>query len=296
VNDYVQHMRLILSRKGFDSALGGVASPIFPDTALTSLPIPLPDAPKTYAEIEKGPLGCLGPIVHDLTRGAITGATPAHLDPDLGRMALPRRPGWRPAFGQTGAAATHLARSGVGIGDVFLFFGWFRAVERGSESRWRHRPNAPNLHAVFGWLQIGEVIHVDRFGPAALLEDKPWLADHPHLFFGPDPRNVIYVAADRLTLPGLGDTGLPGAGEVDRFHPRLVLTCPDGTGRSTWRLPAWFAPAENRPALTYHGDPRRWTPTGEDTRLRVVGQGQEFVLNCRNRPLAAAWILHMLGR
>jgi hypothetical protein len=39
VNDYVQHMRLILSRKGFDSALGGVASPNFPDTALTSLPI-----------------------------------------------------------------------------------------------------------------------------------------------------------------------------------------------------------------------------------------------------------------
>src|SRR4051812_32704089 len=59
-------MRLILSRKGFDSALGGVASPIFPDTALTSLPIPLPDAPKTYAELAKGPLGGLGPIVHDL--------------------------------------------------------------------------------------------------------------------------------------------------------------------------------------------------------------------------------------
>jgi len=86
-------MRLILSRKGFDSAPGGVASPIFPDTRLTSLPIPLPGAPKTYAQVAKGPNGGLGPIVEDLTRGAITGAAPTHLDPDLSGLALPRRPG-----------------------------------------------------------------------------------------------------------------------------------------------------------------------------------------------------------
>jgi hypothetical protein len=72
-------MRLILSRKGFDSALGGAASPIFPD-----------GAPTTYAQIAKGPETSLGPIVADLTRGAITGATMAHLDPDLAHPALCR--------------------------------------------------------------------------------------------------------------------------------------------------------------------------------------------------------------
>ena len=32
--------RIILSRKGFDSSSGGVASPIFSDGSLCSLPIP----------------------------------------------------------------------------------------------------------------------------------------------------------------------------------------------------------------------------------------------------------------
>jgi hypothetical protein len=287
-------MRLILSRKGFDSALGGAASPIFPDGAMTSLPIPLDGAPTTYAQIAKGPETSLGPIVADLTRGAITGATMAHLDPDLAHPALPRRPGWRPAFGQTGASATHLERCGVGVGDVFLFFGWFRAVQRGSDGCWRYESTAPNRHVVFGWMQIGEKIVVDRHGPTALLRQKPWLADHPHLSFGPDPRNVIYVAAERLMLPGYADTGLPGAGEFSYFHPRLALTCPNGTGRSTWRVPAWFAPGAGRPALTYHGDPRRWRLDGRHARLTVVSQGQEFVLDCANRPLAAAWIMRML--
>ncbi len=33
-------MKIILSRKGFDSSAGGVPSPIFPDGGLLSLPIP----------------------------------------------------------------------------------------------------------------------------------------------------------------------------------------------------------------------------------------------------------------
>ena len=36
-------MKIVLSRKGFDSACGGVASPIFPDGGYVSLPIPLAD-------------------------------------------------------------------------------------------------------------------------------------------------------------------------------------------------------------------------------------------------------------
>jgi len=35
-------MKIILSRKGFDSKNGGIASPILPDGALLSLPIPDP--------------------------------------------------------------------------------------------------------------------------------------------------------------------------------------------------------------------------------------------------------------
>lgn len=50
-------MKIVLSRKGFDSAVGQVASPILPDGKLCWLPIPesRPDSrSKRYAEIIMG--------------------------------------------------------------------------------------------------------------------------------------------------------------------------------------------------------------------------------------------------
>ena len=82
-----------------------------------------------------------------------------HLDPDIDRSADNRLPGWRPSLGQTGAAQTHLDGQGVGPGDVFLFFGWFREVEAVSRN-WRYVPRAPDLHVMFGWLEVGAVIPV----------------------------------------------------------------------------------------------------------------------------------------
>jgi hypothetical protein len=124
-------MKIILSRKGFDSSYGGVASPIFPDGALLSLPIPDARGPVTYQDLTWGQHQ-LGKVVAALTRGRIDFAAHAHLDPDLYSQICSRAPGWRPLFGQDGAAQSHLANQGVGVGDLFLFFGWFRAVEQPS--------------------------------------------------------------------------------------------------------------------------------------------------------------------
>ena len=47
-----------------------------------------------------------------------------------------------------GAAQGHLRNKEVGTGDLFLFFGWFKKyASRGKE-----------LHHIFGWLQISEII------------------------------------------------------------------------------------------------------------------------------------------
>jgi hypothetical protein len=284
-------MRLILSRKGFDSAAGGVASPILPDGRMVSLPIPGAGGRVAYEGVAKA--GGLGPLVADLTRGRIRPDAICHLDPDLDPDALPRRPGWRPAYGQTGATATHLAREGVGVGDVFLFYGWFRAAGR-AEGRWRHARAAPDLHAVFGWLQVGAVLPVAAIGRDALLRARPWLADHPHPHFpAADSRNVIYVAADRLVLPGVADTGLPGAGEVAGFREALALTAPGAPSRSHWRVPPFFSPARG-PALTYHADPRRWHEGAAGLMMRNVCQGQDFVLDCATRPEAGPWLANLL--
>jgi hypothetical protein len=298
-------MKLVLSRKGFDSAAGGVASPIFPDGTMYSLPIRAEGARTPYGRIRKGDPSAgmdVGTVVEQLTarRGKPAPTTrdaPAHLGPDLDHGALPRLTGWRPCFGQTGAAQGHLAERGVGEGDLFLFFGWFRQVVRSASGRWDYRPSAPDLHVLFGWLQVGRVLHVETISAPAVAARFPWLREHPHLHFvRPAYRthNTIYVAADRLVLTGVGDTGLPGGGEANTFSDRLVLTDPASPNRSRWRLPSWFAAGPGRPALSCNESPSRWTADGACAVLDAAPRGQEFVLDCVARPECAAWVLEKL--
>ena len=44
-------MRLVISRKGFDSTAGGCASPILPDGTMVSLPIPDEESGVRYGDI-----------------------------------------------------------------------------------------------------------------------------------------------------------------------------------------------------------------------------------------------------
>ena len=169
-------VRLILSRKGFDSTAGGVASPIFDDGTMASLPIPGKHSPIRYEEIRAGGRS-LAKVVPELTNGKVAASSPAHLDPDLVSDALrSRMSGWQPLFGQANAAQSVLTKAGVGVGDVFLFYGWFRRVEQAS-GRFRYVKQAPDLHVLFGWLQVGEVIDVARSESSRV---PAWAAYHPH--------------------------------------------------------------------------------------------------------------------
>src|SRR5262249_42398082 len=141
-------MKIILSRKGFDSSAGGHASPVLSDATMVSLPIPSRLDELAYADIamtppsrdrrsrgDNGTSSRALPAVSsyaELIRAPDAGARlagGAHLDPDLLAAARPRPVGWRPTFGQVGAAGGHLRNARVGVGDLFLFFGWFRHTE-----------------------------------------------------------------------------------------------------------------------------------------------------------------------
>jgi hypothetical protein len=295
-------MKLILSRKGFDSSAGGVASPIFPDGAMYSLPISADGARTAYGSIAKG---CtaegtdVGAVVEQLTRGRVRRAELAHFDPDLDAGALPRLPGWRPAFGQTASARRHLDGCGVGVGDVFLFFGWFRQVARDGRGPWAYARTGRDLHVIFGWLQVGEVIPVEAIGVNRVLTKHPWLRDHPHMHFSREDLrkdNVVYVASERLMLPGVGDTGLPGGGEVKRFREELALTDAGSNLRGVWRLPGWFCPERVWDRLTYHRSERAWERVTTGVKLRTVGRGQEFVLDCTTLAAEAGrWVAGRVG-
>ncbi|BAP87799.1 putative uncharacterized protein [Burkholderiales bacterium GJ-E10] len=93
-----------------------------------------------------------------LTRGRLSRDGASHLDPDLDLTVLPRRQGWRPAFGQTEGQLTHLMNCGVEPGDLFLFFGWFREVEEQPDGTLVKARIGQNRHVIFGWLQIGSII------------------------------------------------------------------------------------------------------------------------------------------
>ena len=167
-------MRIILSRKGFDSSAGGCPNPIFPDGSVLALPIPDPHSTIRYRDVAFGGSD-LGLLVHQLTAGRVRGSHGAHLDPDVAPGDFPRQPGWRPLFGQMGAAQGHLDRQGVGLGDLFLFFGLFRQVER-LRRRWRFRPGTRAHHRIWGWFQVGASHRVEAM-PA---EARAWAAYHPH--------------------------------------------------------------------------------------------------------------------
>ena len=286
-------MKIILSRKGFDSSYGGVANPILPDGRMVSLPIPerpaaITPASRTYDQIRAGGVS-VGSLVQDLTRGVVAPHRAAHLDPDLEASSIRSRPrGWKPAFGQTGAAASHLRNQGVGPGDVFLFFGWFRQVVESVPGRFQWQAGADDIHACFGYLQIAERL------PATPLSALPrWLAGHPH--YKPVPYGAtddVYIATDRLSLPG-HRTVRPGGGLLGPYQSSYRLTAP-GRTRSIWHLPAWFHPLPPLP-LTGHSAPGRWTPSGTGVLLQTICQGQEFVLGCEQYPRAINWLAELLG-
>ena len=292
-------MKLILSRKGFDSGYGGCASPIFPNDSMASFPIP--DRHEKWDSLHGMFCGDydLGAVAQDLTRGlspshSIERGSMIHLDPDL-RVRHPLGlDGWRTAFGQDGAAQTHLSNQLVGSGDIFLFFGWFRRVQQ-FEKRWRFDPKEPDLHVIFGWLQVDQVIQVSEYRKRR--STYPWLEHHPHIrnAIRYPGNNTIYVAADRLFIGGQ-PTAQPGGGAFGCFSSIRQLTHPAQpvpVKRSVWQLPRWFS-AENasgKRALTYHGNENRWTFNVKDptrVELRSVAKGQEFVFDMERTGKASA--------
>ena len=281
-------MKIALSRRGFDSANGGCGSPLIDDGSVVSLPIPggrrAPvwfgqlTAPNTLYE------GDLGALAAMLTRGRIGPQHRCHLDSDLPAESGPEVRGWHAAFGQVGAAQRHLDYERVGRGDLFLFFGWFREVEQ-VEDTWRYRRNAADVHRLFGWLQVGEVVRVGA-DTETVRERHPGLARHPHVRGWWDDTNTVYTAADELHLPG-APAGTSGAG-LFSHGPDRALTAADARTRSEWIVPGAFGPGGERKGLSYHRDKARWTTNGSHTRLRAVARGQEFVLDEADAD-ATAW-------
>ncbi len=262
-------MKIILSRKGFDSEFGGWPSPILPDGKMVSLPIPAFKKPGNFAYSELLFEGkSLYEIMKQLNskikvsgkRIKLTKNVKCHLDPDIYKNFLPRPKGWRPIFGQIGAAAKHLENQKVKEGDLFLFFGTFRKTKY-SGGKLIFDPDSPPVHLIFGYFQIGKILKVK-------LETKvsKWVKYHPHcsLEKRKTKNNTIFIARKNLSW----NKNLPGAATFLYFDESLVLT-KNGFSKSIWKLPEFFKKVK----ISYHSN-GNWN--GDYFKAR--SRGQEFVI------------------
>ncbi len=266
-------MKIILSRKGFDSSAGGHANPIYPDGEMFSLPIPSSMDTINYDEL-RAPMGkSVKHVIDELDDGASIVGKGAHADPDLIPGQRPRKKGWRRSLGQINQASGHLRNQNVGAGDLFLFYGWFRHTEFKS-GRLRFRRDLPGYHAIYGYLEIDQIITANE------RSDLPtWLLDHPHAVDArlDKPTNSIYVArrqSEKLK-------GYAGAG-VFRFRDPLILTKP-GLTRSRWRLDA---DVFRHLKITYHTD-AAW----RDEYFQSYRRAQEYVIHADNQAVEWAYDL-----
>ncbi len=284
-------MKIVLSRKGFDSSpkYGRIPSPILPDGTLLSLPVPANEGRSLtkYRDLQDVHGHSVFKLADDLTKGRITPATRTHFDPDLRRCMLRRDPGWRPLFGPHPNSHSLMKKNDVKVGDLILFFGWFREVEL-DNGTYRFVRKAPNLHVIFGWLQI------DEMRPAGLENRKvapKWMQYFCH-FQGDWANNYVYVSRKQLSIPRLSKK-LPGGGAFETYSDVLRLTAPD-CSRSIWELPTSIYPEHGKELMTYHRDEKLWSRTATHTRLQTHAKWQESVLHADECPEAITWARRIL--
>lgn len=253
-------MKIILSRKGFDSSCGGVASPIFKDGTMLSMPIPSSEIDgvkyvdimwngKTYDEIWKSLGG--SKYKHDSF---------CHLDPDI-RKGVRKNDlkDWQAAFGQCDQSLSHLENEGVKVGDIFMFFGRFRMAEI---NRISYLECTRDFQAIYGFLQIGRIAKGNE------LKKYYW---HPHSK-GYKGNNAIFVASEKLVIDGK-ETDTPGYG-VFKYSDELRLTRENESHLTYWNKLPWMDNSEI--TMSYH---RNRIYDDELGYFKAVARGQEFVID-----------------
>ena len=225
-------MKVILSRKGFDSANGGIASPIFEDGTMLSFPIPSKDHDKDKIAYEE--LTCNKILLNELLENlGYKGDKYCHLDPDLdSTRRVVSVEGWKPAFGQINQSASYLINNQIVGGDLFLFFGNFRNVVKShGKYKFAHRNKnsadpyyGKEMQIIWGYLQVGEIISDPK--------EQEKFFWHPHacekrLF--KEKNNLIFTAAKRLSFA----PQMPGYG-IFSYDKKRVLTMP-GKTKAIWK-------------------------------------------------------------
>ncbi len=260
---------LVISRKGFDATSGGRASPIFANGDIFSVPIPQKkQSPSRYRELQFNDISGRE-ILNFIGAKSISDDDFFHNDPQLS--------GQKGIFGQAGGSQGELENFGVGRGDLFLFFGWFK----------RYHQRGPDLHHLFGWLQIEKIIKGNSEITNFLSENE---LSHPHSTtdITQFKNNTIYIASKNLTFSD-SVRDITGHGLFKKTAESLVLT-EKGNTRSRWKFPKkYFTDTKNlfRNRLKWKDE--------EKCLVNCSGVGQEYILNAQDNPSVVKWASYLLN-
>ena len=274
-------MKIILSRKGFDSGYGQMPSPILPDGTLLSMPIPVKNGAITYHDIYHNNK-CYYKILHELNpkqaERLIKDGGYCHVDPDLQNRYKCQPANWKPAFGQHGTAQNHLKHHQVDIGDVFLFYGWFRQTKFDDTGKLRFVDSSEektlDKHIIFGYMEIGEIITEQ----SRIRKDFFY---HPHAGSGYTLNNTLYLASKHFL-----NTTRSGCGILMNAPIRQLTK--EGHSRSEWNLPECFY---NLP-ITYHKGTYGWVNNYEY--FKSASKGQEFIVESEVEGKLKEWLLDVI--
>ena len=269
-------MKIILSRKGFDSQYGKINSPILPDGTLLSLPIPQQNDTIKYDQLiyqDKTYLQIINDLSPNWNKNYPNEQT-AHLDPDLRIDTYKdRKTGWRAIFGQSAAAQGHLNKQGVGIGDIFLFFGSFAKTKIINEKyTYVKELDYPNgSHIIFGYLQIGEIHRANQNNEFPNLPEYAKQHSHANREYrdhkgNERKKNCMYITSDKLTSL---DSSLPGAGTLKYSKSRILTK--KGMKKSMWDLPMDIFKKQK---ISYHSEKSIFP-----NYFQSAAKGQEFIID-----------------
>ena len=261
-------MKLVFSRKGFDSSAGGFPSPIINGKPL-SLPIPYRNSRVSYRNFN------LGKIVKDLTGRKLVEKDLCHNDPDL-KMG---------AFGQVSSAQSHLDNRNIGSGDLFLFFGWFREAEI-VDGNYRYKSDAIDHHRIFGWMFVDQKFSVG-YETKKFRRECTKYANHPHAIGKWGSNNTIYLASETFSL--FGEHTIRGFGNFS-VSKQTLLTNDNAPSKRFWSVPDWLNPTKGGCIPSYHNE-----KSYIDGLLKTAGRGQEFVCHPRQNKKFKRWLLDLFS-
>ena len=220
-------MKVILSRKGFDSSNGGIVSPIMEDGTMLSLPIPSDDQDR-FEDLVYGDHS-YAQILRDLNYKEDPRYPNCHVDPDLSTDRRKTKiADWCPIFGQVSSSAIYLLDTvKVEVGDLFLFFGNYHKVKY-FDGKYKYIKKTGDfysdhdLQVIWGYMQVGRIVQDP--------EEQRKYHWHPHSVesFVAEKTNVMFIASDTLSF----NPDMPGAGILP-FRKDRVLTAKN-CNKATW--------------------------------------------------------------